>query len=330
MDVIHIVGAGGIGCAVGYALAAAGHAVTFIEARTSKVLAGQSEGVRVDTRPAQRATFVPFADWSPPTSGCVLLCTKCYDNAPVLDRVPATVELIPIQNGFDPLLIAHGHTTEGIASFVSECDPQRPHTRITRPGELHLSSPRLARFLQSNELFRVVPVTDIGPIKHSKLMYNAAISPLAAAAGIDNGKLLSLPVARKLFFGLLQENHRILSAADLPLGKVGPFHPSTVAWILRQRWLAGMMAKFFEPSLRGTYCSMAGEIEKGRTEIANYNGYLITLAEKTGTPCPLNHAVLNLVTEMTEQRQKPAIAVLESLLNGSHGGIAATLQQPAV
>ena len=140
----------------------------------------------------------------------------------------------------------------------------------------------------------MVEVANIAPIKHAKLMYNAAISPLAAAAGFDNGKLLSVPEARALFFGLLQENYRILSAAGIALGKVGPFHPRTVAWILRRKWLAGLMAKFFEPSLRGTYCSMAGEIQKGRTEIDNYNGHLIRLAERTGVPCPLNRAVFDL------------------------------------
>ena len=65
------------------------------------------------------------------------------------------------------------------------------------------------------------------------------------------------------------------AAAGIALGKVGPFHRATVAWILRRQWLAGLMAKFFEPSLRGTYCSMAGEIQKGRTEIDNYNGHLL-------------------------------------------------------
>ena len=54
------------------------------------------------------------------------------------------------------------------------------------------------------------------------------------------------------------------NGAGIELGRVGPFHPQRVAWILRQSWLAGLMAKFFEPSLRGTYCSMAGEIQKGR------------------------------------------------------------------
>jgi 2-dehydropantoate 2-reductase len=144
-------------------------------------------------------------------------------------------------------------------------------------------------------------------------MYNAAISPLAAAAGIDNGQLLSVPAARRLFFALLQENHRILSAAGIELGKVGPFHPSTVAWILRRRWLAGLMAKFFEPSLRETYCSMAGEIQTGRTELDNYNGHLLRLAEKTGEPAPLNRAVFELVTKMTAERATPRREVLDQL-----------------
>ena len=56
-----------------------------------------------------------------PEPAAVLLCTKCYDNAAVLAKLPTGVELIPIQNGFDPQLAAHGHEFEGIASFVSEC-----------------------------------------------------------------------------------------------------------------------------------------------------------------------------------------------------------------
>ena len=310
---------GGSGVAVGYALRAAGAAVTFVDANHAKVVAGRRDGVRVDAHEPLAAEFFHFDDWKPSPGVPVLLCTKCYDNATVLAKLPADVAYIPIQNGFDPLLIARGHATEGIASFVSECAPDRPHTRITRRGDLHIggSSGSLGPLTRgrspASTLFRVVEVADIAPIKHTKLMYNAAISPLAAAAGIDNGQLLSVPVARKLFFALLQENHRILAAAGIELGKVGPFHPRTVAWILRRRWLAGVMAKFFEPSLRGTYCSMAGEIQKGRTEIDNYNGHLIRLADETETPCPLNRAVHELVTKMTAERATPSLDVLDQL-----------------
>jgi 2-dehydropantoate 2-reductase len=73
------------------------------------------------------------------------------------------------------------------------------------------------------------------------------------------------------------------------------------------------MAKFFEPSLRGTYCSMAGEIQKGRTEMDNYNGHLLRLAEESRTPCPLNRAVYDLVTKMTAAREEPRLGVLRQL-----------------
>jgi 2-dehydropantoate 2-reductase len=327
---VHVVGAGGIGCAVGYALCAAGIPVVFVEVDAAKVDAGRAGGVQVGELPPLRADFVHFNEWQPISGVPVLLCTKCYDNAAVLERLPANCDLIPIQNGFDPQLHAFGHLWEGIASFVSECAPDRPHARITRPGELHVgrrdpnpcplpsggrgkkAPPKLGEGL-GRGAFRLVEVPNINPIKHTKLMYNAAISPIAAAAGIDNGALLSLPEARPLFFALLQENHRILTVAGIELGKVGPFHPSTVARILRRKWLARLMARFFEPSLRGTYCSMAGEIQKGRTEIDNYNGHLIRLAEAAGTPCPFNRAVHELVTAMTAARAGSSREVLSRL-----------------
>lgn len=322
MDAIHIIGAGGIGCAVGYALCSAKAPVTFIDSNAQKVEAGRREGVRVDNHPALSAKFIHFDDWTPNSAALVLLCTKCYDNAAVLAKLPAGAELLPIQNGFDPRLRAFGHEWEGIASFISECAKDRPHTRITKKGDLHLGRigdeqtsehATLARALDKSRLFSVKLVTRIEPIKYAKLMYNSAISPLAAAAGIDNGKLLSIPEARALFFALLQENYRILSASGIELGKVGPFHPRTVAWILRRKGLARLMAKFFEPSLRGTYCSMAGEIQQGRTEIDNYNGHLIYLAETTGVPFPLNRAVFDLVTKMTAEREMPTLARIKGL-----------------
>src|SRR5438477_5422919 len=144
MDAVHVIGAGGIGCAVGYALCAAGVPVTFVDADPAKVAWGRAHGVAVDRLPPRPARFVPFADWEPPADAPILLlCTKCYDNAAVLDRLPDSAPLVPIQNGFDPLLRARPHELEGIASFVSECLPGRTHTRITRRGRLHLG-PRAA------------------------------------------------------------------------------------------------------------------------------------------------------------------------------------------
>lgn len=326
MDALHIVGAGGIGCAVGYALCSAGVRVTFVDAEAAKVAWGRAHGVVLDRRPPRPAEFLPFSDWSPAPRSVVLLCTKCYDNAAVLARLPDDVALLPVQNGFDHALAAHGHALEGIASFVSECVPGTTQTRLTRNGRLHLGGrgtqnalsdsakqhlALLAELLRRHAAFPVEVVPDILPYKYTKLMYNAAISPLAAAAGLDNGRLLWLPKARQLFFDLLRENYSILREAGVELGKVGPLRPHTVFRILGRRALANALAWAFYPTLRKTYCSMSGDLPKGRTEIDYYNRHLIELAGDR--PCPLNRRVYALVKRMEQQRVPPHVGALDEL-----------------
>jgi 2-dehydropantoate 2-reductase len=326
MNGVTIVGAGGIGCAVGYALRIAGIDVTFVECDRDKVAWGKTRGVLVDRNPTQSAEFVHFNEWLPDAKATVLLCTKCYDNSSVLERVPDTVTLIPIQNGFDQALKNPRVALEGIASFVSECYPHQSHTRITRTGKLHLggrSSARpsnkdlqgkltsLGEALSQARLFQVEMVPDILPYKHTKLMYNAAISPLAAAAGLHNGQLLSVPAARRWFFDLLRENYTILSEAGVMLGKVGPFHPHTVSRILSSRMISRMLSWAFYPSLRGTYCSMYADLPAGRTEVDYYNRYLIDLAGDR--PCPANRRIYELVKKMERERIAPGLHLLKEL-----------------
>ena len=317
---VHVVGAGGIGCAVGYALLAAGAEVVFVDADSEKVRYGNVKGVGVESHGSRTARFVEFTDWQPDAKAIVLLCTKCFDNARVIAKLPNEENLIPIQNGFDPELDKRKHLVEGVASFVSECLPSRPVTRITRAGKLHIGyrrqpasydPPDLANRLRRCKLFSVQFREDILPYKYTKLMYNAAISPLAAAAGLDNSGLLAVPKTRRLFFALLNENYSILHGAGIPLGKIGPFHPDLVAKILRRPWLAGAMGWAFYPTLRGTYCSMARDLPAGPTEADYYNGHLIRLAGDR--PCPLNRKVCDLVKRMECQRIQPALNVLDEL-----------------
>src|SRR5262245_33101568 len=170
MDAVTIVGAGGIGCAVGYAFAASGAEVTFIDADAAKVAHGRAHGVAVDHRPPRSAHFIHFDDWRPRPDDLVWLCTKCYDNAAVLERLPAGVTVVPVQNGFDGQLEALGHAAEGISAFVSECRPHQTHTRITRAGKLYLgwrggaAEPRFSSWaarLQKSGLSPVRLVPDI-------------------------------------------------------------------------------------------------------------------------------------------------------------------------
>jgi 2-dehydropantoate 2-reductase len=319
-----IVGVGGIGCALGYALLAGGTEVTFVESDADKLEWGASNGIVVDELPAQHpAHLVPFNAWIPQADDLIFLCTKCYDNHAVLDRVPDSVEMVPVQNGFDPELV-HRVEIEGIASFVTECTPGTTHTRITRPGDLHMGFSGEARgrslpdrvkalvdLLDSHGSFTVVRVPEVLPYKNSKLLYNAAISPIAAVAGLDNGELLTIAKARRLFFGLLRENYRILKDAGAPLERVGPFHPDTVNRLLRLPLVARILAIPFSRTLRGTYCSMAGDLPNGPTELDNYNGHLLELAGDGEVP--LNRAVYGLARRIEADGSTPDPRFLDEL-----------------
>ena len=330
---IHILGVGGIGAALGWALVQGGYSVVLIDNHSSKIAHGRENGITVVGPGTQQIPIVAFDEWIPPDEGFILLCTKTYDNPAVLARLPEDAFLVPIQNGFDPELEQRDHACEGIASFVSECQRDRPVTRITRPGSLHIGARRsitadeqaeiisLASALGKAKLFPVELVPDIRPYKATKLMYNAAISPLAAMAGVDNGELLTGQLAKALFFALLLENYAILQHAKIPLARIGPFHPSTVSLILRTPWLPALMAMFFRPSLRGTYCSMAPDIhaEHARTEIDAYTGHLIRLAGKFS--CPLNRATFALIEKITSEGLNPQYQHLQDLADHLPEGI---------
>jgi 2-dehydropantoate 2-reductase len=325
MDAIHVVGAGGIGCAVGYVLARAGAPVVLVESSRERLAWGREHGVWVDRQPPVWVPLVSFESWQPPAGGVVLLCTKCYDNPDVLARLPDTTLLVPIQNGFDPTLAARPAHVAGIASFVSEARRGQAHTHITRRGKLHLGpaggdgterqrlrdlAARLAGVL-GQAPFGVTVVEDVLPYRYTKLMYNAALCPLAAAGGLDNGAVLRWPRVRELFFALLRENHAILKRAGLPLGQVGPLAPATVARILARPWLARPLAFLFARSLRGTYCSMSGDLPAGRCEADYFNGHLVRLAGDF--PCPLNRLVLALLERMLVGRLPPGRDRLDEL-----------------
>jgi 2-dehydropantoate 2-reductase len=320
---VTVVGAGGIGCALGHALREGGLDVTFVDSDVAKLEWGREHGVAVDEMTPHPAEFIDFERWSPCSGDLVLLCTKCYDNGAVLQRVPESVALIPVQNGFDRQLLDRGEL-EGIASFVSECLPGKTHTRITRPGDLHIGfrtaaagraipavSESLIGVLARHGSFSVRRVPEVLPYKYAKIMYNAAISPLASVAGLDNGELLTIARARGLFFALLRENYRILTGAGVPLARIGPFHPDTVDRLLRVPLVPRLLAFPFARTLRGSYCSMARDLPHGPTEIDNYNGHLLELAGDRDVP--LNRQVYALVRRVEREGLAPGLGWLDEL-----------------
>jgi 2-dehydropantoate 2-reductase len=323
MRSVIVIGTGGVGVVLGGALAKGGWDVTMVDVNEAKVESGRRDGIEVNGIGQQNLNFTSFAQWTQPGEAILLLCTKTYDNPTVLARISRRDLLVPIQNGFDPVLNGSNHPFEGIASFVSKCEPNRPSATITRKGTLYLGGRRtltnrerevldnLATGLRAGGWKRVRIVDSIGAYKSAKLLYNAAISPLAAAAGMDNEALLADSVAQRLFFALLRENYAILRLSGTRLARIGPFHPAVVDRILSVPILPQILALLFRPGLRGTYCSMTPDMGTGRTEIAAYNGHLKTLAREMA--CPINTAVLELMNKMNDEKRSPSRDVLSEL-----------------
>ena len=321
---IHIIGAGGIGIALAGRLIRADTSVMLVESNLAKVMFAAKHGVFINNHAPIRIPTIAFDEWNPRSADLILLCVKCYHNESVLARLTGNTPIIPIQNGFDRQLSTHpGVKEEGIASFVSECEPDSTRTRITRKGQLHLGliNPGLpgpeSIFLrdtlrESGQLTETVPW--IQPYKYTKLMYNAAISPITSAGGISNSELLKPGPLRQIFFKLLAENYHILHQAGKPLGTIGPFHPATVQRILANPWVGNTLAPFFRPSLMNTYCSMFHDVQKGVTEIANYNGYLVELAKQIGLKAPWNETCVHIIEYLSASRQKGSFKHLDKLL----------------
>ncbi|MSR30407.1 MAG: ketopantoate reductase family protein [Gemmataceae bacterium] len=329
MKRIHVVGAGGIGIALARALLTAGHnSLLLVESCPEKLEYGARHGIQVNNSLPQKIDLAPFQNWRPEPNEIVLLCVKCYDNPPILSRLPGDCFLVPVQNGFDPVLESQAPPGEGIASFISECEQGTTRTRITRKGMLHLGPLKpwanLERLAELRDLFRAggIPVSlvpDILPYKNSKLLFNAAISPLTTAGGLDNAALLSSGPLRDLFFDFLLENHRILKTARQPMETIGPFHPDQVAFLLKQRFLAYALSPFFRLSLRQTYCSMYGDLKKGITEVRNYNGRLEQLAIQAGAPCPLNSFAVQIIESLAASGESPSPSHLQGFHISSAG-----------
>ena len=99
--------------------------------------------------------------------------------------------------------------------------------------------------------------------------------------------------------GLHQPDWRLPSSkGEASTGTISPASAGSLAWA-------------FYPTLRKTYCSMSGDLPKGRTEIDYYNRHLIDLAGDR--PCPLNRRVYEVVRRMEERRVPPGPAALDEL-----------------
>jgi 2-dehydropantoate 2-reductase len=127
-----------------------------------------------------------------------------------------------------------------------------------------------------------VALADARGAQWTKLIFNAASNPLGALTGLTHGRLCELPATRELIRGLVREGVAVAESLGITLDSDPDElidHAAEVAYDHRSSMLQDALAH-------------------RRTEIDVLNGGIVAFGAQTGTPTPLNEAIVALIAGM--------------------------------
>jgi len=302
---IAVVGAGAMGSIFGARFAAAGHEAVLVDVAAPLVEKLNADGVTVVRGDEETVTRVP-ATSDPAAVGAVdlvVFCVKCYHTAAAAQAArplvgPGTV-VASLQNGwgngdvlagvFPPEQLAVGVTyNSGTVLDVGRVAHPGVGPTVIGPfaGDGADGAERLAQALRDGGLEATV-VDPVRPEIWKKLILNAATLPTAALAGMPAGTLTAHGPMHELVSDVARESVAVAQALGYAIDeaeRVDAIHA------LLER--AG-------PSK----ASMLQDFEAGRrTEIDVINGAVVRGGDETGTPVPLNRALVQLVQGWESRR----------------------------
>lgn len=341
-----VVGAGGIGCAIGARLAQH-HPLVFVDSWRENVEAMRESGLTVDypdgpihVEPVRAWHLDELASIAEPPE-VVLLAVKSYQTA---DMVTA---LLPYLTESSPVVSLQNCINED--TIASIAGPNRTIGAMVRfdgamKGPGHGSATRKERRLVIGELDGRITkrLEEIGAVLSqsvhtdlsdniwrelwSKLVRNTEVNAISVIGGLGMGQIVTDPTARRLAIALGMETVKValklgieLDPTELdgpPEAYLEPFGSPAVDG------LEDHFRRMFEayPQVKA---SMLQDVEKGRpTEIDYMNGYVARKGGELGIPTPLNAEMVRLVKEVEEGKRRPdhqAVAdVFAPLLSGVH------------
>ncbi|MDO8107235.1 2-dehydropantoate 2-reductase [Isoptericola sp. b441] len=311
---VGVMGAGSIGCYVGGRLAAAGQADVTLVGRDRVVEELGRHGLTISDRTDRRT--VPARDLTLSTdvasladADVVLVCVKSGQTADVgaaLDPVlrPDAV-VLSLQNGVhnvDRLHAALG-TRQVLGAVVD-------FNVVSRPaGAVHCGLPGPLTVARSGTTtgaavvaalaaagLEVTTTADIAAVQWAKLLVNLN-NAISALSDVPTVELMTREGYRRVVAGLLAEGVAVLRAAGIRPGRVRRVPARLMLRVLRlpdplaRRLLAARL-----PTDAQARSSMWEDLVRGRpTEVDDLNGEIVRLAERTGTPAPLNRRIVDLV-----------------------------------
>jgi 2-dehydropantoate 2-reductase len=347
---IAIVGAGAVGGYTGGRLAAAGAAVTLIDAWPAHVDAMRTHGLRFSGTQGDntvRVRALHLCDVQQLLNRPVdiaIVSTKSYDTewataliAPYLARDGYVVSM---QNGMNEERIARvvgwDKTVGCIASSISVNMAAPGHIMRTqqpgggghavfRVGEVHgrmtSRATRLAQWLCAVDHAEVTD--NLWGERWTKLATNAITHGLLGATGLDNrAVLIERGRVHRLGVRLAAEAVAVGRALGYDIGTLLGIEPDD--WlaadagdaVARQRvaeGLAAWMTTLTAPSRS----SVGRDVASGRrTEIEFTNGLVAAKGEEAGVPAPTHAAVTALVRRIDRGELKPHPANVDALLLG--------------
>ncbi len=299
---IVIVGTGALATLFGARLSRAGSLPTLIGTWQAAIEAITLHGLKVED---------DDGSWSAPARACALHdATGAYDLAfvlvkshqteavaPALARILAPTGLaLTLQNGLGnaeklrselgAARVAEGVTYAG-ATVLGPARVRDAGGNSVILGEHPPVPDRLASAasLLTAGGFSCSVVPDVSLARWTKLAVNCALNPVAALAGVPNGRILETHASRRRFLAALHEVAAVAAACGTPLSP--GIEDEALAAVRRTA---------------ANRCSMLQDLERGApTEIAALNCAVVAMADRLDVPVPVNR---RLVQEVLRRRDR--------------------------
>jgi 2-dehydropantoate 2-reductase len=292
-----IVGAGVIGSLFAGHLAQVSQ-VSVLTRRREHAAALNAEGLRVSGRSERHARVVASDDPRElPEPDLVIVATKATGLRPAMERLHgrfAGATVMTVLNGLGAEEIVRergGWPIVSAVTFMSGTRHSDTHVEYILDTETWLGPYEHTPFERVQEIadtivasgLRAVALADLRPAQWSKLVFNAAVNPVAALTRLPHDRHFSTEEESTdlghLVHGLVDEGKAVAVAAGVEL------HDDP--------WEMNVLATH-----RGSahYPSMLEDVESGRpTEIDLITGSLVREAERHGVEVPLHRALYALV-----------------------------------
>ncbi len=321
---IVIIGAGAVGGIMSAILKKSGYDVHLAAKHPDLAMKISREGIHVFGHCGDIRIKVPAAASVSDLDGyydLALIATKGYDMAEaaknMLPYLRNDSKVISMQNGIcedDLAKIVGTERTVGCAVGWGATMRKEAEIEMTSGGEFVIGNWKREKDEQLENireiLNHIVPARIVDNIEsslYSKLIINSCITTLGVVSGLYLGEMLAMKKARKLFIQIISEAIAVADTMDL---KVEPFAQKLDYYsFLKKGFLSDfkrhLTIRVIGYKYRKLKSSSLQSIERGkRTEIDNYNGYIVMKGMECGVSTPVNEQLTKMVKEIEEGRRK--------------------------